>query len=83
MALIEADFKGEWGDRRQEIVCIGEGIDVGLVTRTLDECLLTDGEMRRWSNIMGKRALTEEEREGRLSKVFEGEFCCCFVFFFA
>lgn len=81
VGTIEADFKGKWGDRRQEIVCIGEGIDVGLVTRTLNGCLLTDGEMRSWSNIMGRISLTDGEREVRLCRVFEGEFLL-FLFLF-
>ena len=34
-----------WGDRRQEIVVIGQDMDPEVVTAKLDECLLTDDEM--------------------------------------
>ena len=45
-AAIKKDFEGEWGDRRQELVFIGEGLDVEGLTRALDACLLSGKEMR-------------------------------------
>lgn len=43
---------GEWGDRRQEIVFIGEKLDVKGIEKVLDQCLLTDGEWKRWKRRM-------------------------------
>jgi len=42
---ILADFEDPYGDRRQEIVFIGIGMDNKAIEAKLDECLLTDEEM--------------------------------------
>ncbi|MGD2119687.1 MAG: zinc metallochaperone GTPase ZigA [Chromatiales bacterium] len=44
-ARIEAEFQGEYGDRRQEIVFIGQNLDPQRTRDILDECLLNDAEM--------------------------------------
>jgi len=44
-ALVEAEFDGEYGDRRQEIVFIGQHLEPAHTRRTLDDCLLDDAEM--------------------------------------
>lgn len=46
IAKIRADHDGEWGDRRQELVFIGAGMDRARIERGLSACLLRDGEMR-------------------------------------
>ncbi|KAG9660226.1 cobW-domain-containing protein, partial [Aureobasidium melanogenum] len=69
--LIKKDFEGEWGDRRQEIVFIGEGIDVKAITALFDECLLSDAEMKKWEKTMRRKGLTNEQRETLLCRTFE------------
>ncbi|KAJ9627920.1 hypothetical protein H2203_003139 [Taxawa tesnikishii (nom. ined.)] len=69
--LIKKDFEGEWGDRRQEVVFIGEGIDVNSIKGRFDECLLSDSEMEQWETAMRKEGLTDEEREGLLCDAFD------------
>jgi len=44
LARIEANFEGEHGDRRQEIVLIGMGMDKINLSKMLDEALLTEEE---------------------------------------
>ncbi len=52
---IAAEFQGEWGDRRQELVLIGMGMDEAALRAALDACLLNDEEMALdtgdWSRI--------------------------------
>ena len=52
LAAIEEKFDGPYGDRRQEIVFIGQNLDSEAATRALDACLLTDAELaagpREW-----------------------------------
>lgn len=45
-ASIRALWQGEYGDRRQEIVFIGCGMDEAALRRRLDACLLSDAELR-------------------------------------
>jgi G3E family GTPase len=44
-AAILANWVGQVGDCRQELVFIGQNLDFALLHRELDECLLTDAEM--------------------------------------
>lgn len=65
------DFKGEWGDRRQEIVLIGENLKSGAVQAAFEAALLTDKEMKKWTKIMRNKKLDEDERDEKLFETFE------------
>ncbi|KIH87745.1 CobW protein [Sporothrix brasiliensis 5110] len=60
--LVQFDLKsgGEWGDRRQELVFIGESLDVAGLEAALDACLLDDEEFAQWEALMRKAALDED-----------------------
>lgn len=69
---IKALWEEPWGDRRQEIVVIGQDMDPKAVTAKFDMCLLTDEEMalgpERWKSDFNDpfyewREVTEEEFE--------------------
>jgi len=68
--LIEKDFEGEWGDRRQELVLIGEGLDIAGLTACLDGCLLTAEEMQEWENYM-KMEISDERKDELLGELFD------------
>jgi len=68
---IERDFSGPWGDRRQEIVFIGEGINTELITSLLNECLLNDEEMAKWEGVMRDETLSREEKADKLGRMWE------------
>ena len=64
-----------WGDRRQEIVVIGQNIDREAITKKFDDCLLTDKEMElgpevwmefhdpfhEWQEVIDEVLQSEEE----------------------
>lgn len=68
---IQGDFQGQWGDRRQEIVFIGEGIDPEKISSALDECLLDDHDMKQWEKVMKNKKLSREAKTKKLAKIFE------------
>ncbi|AXT51149.1 GTP-binding protein [Aquimarina sp. BL5] len=48
--MIESDWDVSFGDRKIELVFIGQNIDVNLVTKELDNCLLTESELDQWKS---------------------------------
>jgi G3E family GTPase len=43
---IQEEFKGPYGDRRQELVVIGVDVDEAAIRAALDKCLLDDSELK-------------------------------------
>ncbi|AXT54529.1 GTP-binding protein [Aquimarina sp. AD1] len=46
--MIETEWDPTFGDRKIELVFIGQNIDVDLVTKQLDDCLITKSELDEW-----------------------------------
>ncbi len=46
--MIESEWDITFGDRKTELVFIGQNIDVDKVTKQLDDCLLTASELAQW-----------------------------------
>ncbi|KAI0597586.1 putative cobalamin synthesis protein [Biscogniauxia sp. FL1348] len=70
---VTRDFAGRWGDRRQEIVFIGQQMRAGgeaRLRRALDACLLDDGEFAAWEDAMR----VPETAQERLDELFEDGF---------
>ena len=65
---IEAKLVGEYGDRHQELVFIGQGLNQEHVAATLDRCLVTDAEYAAgpdsWLNFDDPLPPIELESEG-------------------
>ncbi|UXY16263.1 zinc metallochaperone GTPase ZigA [Chitiniphilus purpureus] len=53
VALIEADWDPRHGDRQQELVLIGIGLDEPALRAMLDACLLTDAELAQATDPAG------------------------------
>ncbi len=68
IAEIRSNFSGEHGDRHQELVFIGQGLDQQHIERILDRCLLTDLEFVQgpsaWSDLEDPLPPIELETEG-------------------
>ncbi|GAB5371949.1 hypothetical protein AAMO2058_001624100 [Amorphochlora amoebiformis] len=54
LAKILADFQEPWGDRRIELVIIGVDMDQKAIERALDECLLSEKEVKAGSKEWAK-----------------------------
>lgn len=73
-AAIQKDFVGDWGDRRQEIVFIGEGLDEARITELLDACLLTATEFRKWEKLMRRKDVDRERKEEKLNEWWDDSY---------
>jgi len=54
---IQSEFRGPYGDRRQELVIIGQDLDKKVIREKLDSCLLDDTEMQ--IGLVGWRQLPD------------------------
>ncbi|KAI5305035.1 hypothetical protein KEM56_005461 [Ascosphaera pollenicola] len=68
---IDNDFSGPWGDRRQELVFIGENINTEAITGLLNECLLKDEEWAQWEKVMSHKRLSIYKKAEKLGKLWE------------
>ncbi|XDG04675.1 hypothetical protein ABKA04_004290 [Annulohypoxylon sp. FPYF3050] len=69
---ITRDFDGKWGDRRQELVFIGQQMRNGgeeRLRKALDACLLDDKEFYDW-----EAAMESDDVQEKLDKLFEDGF---------
>ncbi|KAK2055676.1 CobW/HypB/UreG [Colletotrichum caudatum] len=75
-ALVAHDVErgGEWGDRRQELVFIGESLDVAGLEAALDACLLDEAEWARWRRVMRNERWGDERKRDRLQDLFDDGF---------
>ncbi|KAK1479538.1 CobW/HypB/UreG [Colletotrichum cuscutae] len=75
-ALVTHDIKkgGEWGDRRQEMVFIGEKLDIKGLEAALDACLLNDEEWRKWQKVMRNKKWDDEKKRDKLQDLFDDGF---------
>ncbi|GAA5921446.1 hypothetical protein JCM3775_003051 [Rhodotorula graminis] len=72
---MKADFRGAWGDRRQELVFIGEELETiqPLLNAELDACLLDDDEWSQWRRVMKSKKSMRRKIE-KLEELFEDGF---------
>ena len=74
--LVQHDISkgGEWGDRRQELVFIGERLNQKALESVLDECLLNDAEWADWQQVMRNEDLDDDQKRDALEDLFEDGF---------
>ena len=55
LASIKANWVEPFGDMRQELVFIGQGLDESAIKKALDECLVSEDDMLKgeefWTNL--------------------------------
>ncbi|GAA5907333.1 hypothetical protein JCM6882_002809 [Rhodosporidiobolus microsporus] len=73
---MKEDFKGRWGDRRQELVFIGLDIPVmkPLLTAELDAALLNDDEWAAWQKVMKNKKTSLKKKVEKLEALWEDGF---------
>jgi G3E family GTPase len=74
MVLHDIEKGGEWGDRRQEVVFIGEGLNVPALEAVLDKFLVNDEEWKHWQVAMRGDAKGKVDGEALLNDLFDDGF---------
>ncbi|KAF2208679.1 hypothetical protein CERZMDRAFT_48751 [Cercospora zeae-maydis SCOH1-5] len=67
--LVRHDIQagGKWGDRRQELVFIGENLDIEGIEAEFDKCLLSEEEWKVWEDVMMGNGVAGEDPNERAS----------------
>jgi hypothetical protein len=47
---IESDWDSDFGDRKIELVFIGQNLDRHAISKMLQKCLISDSELSYWKN---------------------------------
>lgn len=71
--LIKEEFEGPYGDRRNELVFIGLGIDKSKLSGVLDACLLNDEEFEKFVKVV-KNEPNLLKAEKKLTGIFDDGF---------
>ncbi|TIB65868.1 hypothetical protein E3P78_00347 [Wallemia ichthyophaga] len=72
LTAIKADFEGQHGDKRQELVMIGRKENFRAIEEAFDECLLNDEEMKEYNEIM--KMEYQDDKWVKLQEMFEDGF---------
>ena len=59
---IESNWSPSFGDRKIELVFIGQMLEVDKITEELDKCLLNENELDQWKNDKFKNMIVGQSK---------------------